>query len=152
MCKLCNKVGSKVKLRTLCWLHLVFKLWLCLWMTRQPIFKNLLSVESWNEVFNHSDENSSLKAYMDIFLFCFETAITYNRQKLREIRNNRWLSKGLINSSKRMKILNNVKRRFTLMNEALKYIKNIKKMCKRVLKEAKNKRQWQTCHRGIYKN
>jgi len=110
-------------------------------MTRQPIFKNLLSVESWNEVFNHSDVNSSLKAYMDIFLFCFETAITYNRQKLREIRNNRWLSKGLINSSKRMKILNNVKRRFTLMNEALKYIKNIKKMCKRVLKEAKNKRQ-----------
>ena len=96
---------------------------------------NLLSKESRNEVFNHSDVNLSLKS---IFL---ETPIAYKRLKLREIKNNRWLSKGLINSSKRMKILNNVKRRFTLMNEALKYIKNIKKMCKRVLKEAKNKRQ-----------
>jgi hypothetical protein len=57
--------------------------------------KNLLSKESWNEVFNHS----SLKAFMDIFLFCFETAIPYRRMKLREIRNNRWFSKGLINSS-----------------------------------------------------
>jgi len=90
-------------------------------------FKNLLSMESWNEVFNHSDENSSLKAYMDIFLFCFETAVAYKRQKLGEIRNNRWLSKGLINSSKRMKILNNLRRRFTLTNEALKYIKKYQK-------------------------
>jgi hypothetical protein len=55
--------------------------------------KILLSKESWNEVFNHSDVNSSLKAFMDIFLFCFETAIPYKKLKLREIRDNRWLSK-----------------------------------------------------------
>ena len=90
-------------------------------------FKNLLFMESWNEVFNHSDVNFSLKAYMDIFLFCFETAITYNRQKLGEIRNNRWLSKGLINLCKRIKLLNNLRRRFTLTNEALKYIKKYQK-------------------------
>ena len=35
--------------------------------------KNLLSKESWNEVFSHTDVNSSLKASMDIFLFCLET-------------------------------------------------------------------------------
>ena len=28
-------------------------------------------------VFSHSDINSSLKAFMDIFLFCLETAIPY---------------------------------------------------------------------------
>ena len=60
------------------------------------------------------------------FLF-FERAIPYKRQKFREIRNNRWLSKGLINLSKSMKILNNLKRRFTLMREDLEYIKNVKK-------------------------
>ena len=30
-------------------------------------FKNLLSNKLWNKVFNHSDVNSSLKAFMDIF-------------------------------------------------------------------------------------
>jgi hypothetical protein len=78
---------------------------------------------------------------MDIFLFCFETAIPYKKLKSREIRNNRWLSKGLINSSKRMKMLNNLKRRFTLTSEALEYIKKYKKIYKRVLKEAKKKKE-----------
>jgi len=76
---------------------------------------------------------------MDAFLFCFETAIPYKRQKLREIRTNRWLSKGLINSSKIMKILNNLKRRFTLTSEALEYIKKYKKSIKE--KGSKKKRQ-----------
>jgi len=33
--------------------------------------KNLLSKESWKEVFNHSDVNSSLKAFLDIFCTVF---------------------------------------------------------------------------------
>jgi hypothetical protein len=35
-------------------------------------FKNFLFRESWYEVFNHSDINSSSKAFMDIFLFYIE--------------------------------------------------------------------------------
>jgi len=35
--------------------------------------KNLISKESWNEVFNHTDVNPSLKAFMDIFLLCIDT-------------------------------------------------------------------------------
>ena len=85
--------------------------------------KNLLSKESWNEVFNHSDVNSSLKAFLDIFLYCSDTAFPYKRVKLREVINKRWLSKGLIVSSKRMQNLNNLKRTFTLTREALIYIK-----------------------------
>jgi hypothetical protein len=34
-------------------------------------FKNLLSKEPWNEVFNHSDVNSSLRAFLDIFFALF---------------------------------------------------------------------------------
>jgi len=59
-------------------------------------FKNLLSKESWNEVFNHSDVNSSLKAFLGIFLHCFDIEFPYKRVKLRERINKRWLSKGLI--------------------------------------------------------
>jgi len=64
---------------------------------------------------------------MDIFLFCLETTIPYKRQKLREMKNNTWLTKGLINLSKRMKTLNNLKRKFALMREDLEYIKKISK-------------------------
>ena len=102
-------------------------------------FKNLLSEGSWNKVFNHSDVNSSLKAFMDIFLFCLETTIPYKRQKLREIKNNSWLTKGLINSSKRMKMLNNLKREFTLIREDLEHIKNIKKCTKEYYRKKKKK-------------
>jgi methionine aminopeptidase len=59
-------------------------------------FKNLLSNESWNEAFNHSDVNSSLKAFLDIFLYCFDIVCPYKRIKLREIMNKKWLSNGLI--------------------------------------------------------
>jgi hypothetical protein len=55
---------------------------------------------------------------VDIFMFCFKTAFPYKRVKLKEIRNNMWLSKGLIVSSKRLKFLNNPKRKFPLMREA----------------------------------
>jgi hypothetical protein len=42
-------------------------------------------------------------------LYCFDKAFPYKRVILREIINKRWLSKGLIVSSKRMLILNNQK-------------------------------------------
>ena len=32
------------------------------------VFNNLLSKESWNEIYKHSDVNASLKTFMDIFL------------------------------------------------------------------------------------
>jgi hypothetical protein len=51
--------------------------------------KNLLSNESWNEVFIHSDVNSSLPAFLDIFLYCFDISFPYKRVKLRELINKR---------------------------------------------------------------
>jgi len=56
-------------------------------------------------------------------LYCFDIAFPYKRVKLREIINKMWLSKELIVSSKRMQILNNLKRTFTLTRDAKIYIK-----------------------------
>jgi hypothetical protein len=92
--------------------------------------KNLLSNESWNEVFNHADVNSSLKAFLNISFYYFDIAFPYKRVKLKEIINKGRLSKGLTFSSKRMQILNNLKRTFTLMREALIYIKKIREYIK----------------------
>jgi outer membrane protein assembly factor BamA len=55
--------------------------------------QKLIFKESWNEVFNHSDVNSSFKAFLDIFLCCFDIGFPYKRVKLREIINKRWFSK-----------------------------------------------------------
>jgi hypothetical protein len=63
-------------------------------------------------------------------LYCFDKAFPYKRVILREIINKRWLSKGLIVSSKRMQILNNLKRTSTLTREALIYINKIKEYIK----------------------
>ena len=47
-------------------------------------FKNLLSKESWYEVFNYSEVKSSLKAFMDVFLYYFNIAFPYKKVKSRE--------------------------------------------------------------------
>jgi hypothetical protein len=49
-------------------------------------FKNLLSKESWNEVFNHSDVNCSLKAFLDIFFYCFYIAFPYKLNSMALVR------------------------------------------------------------------
>jgi hypothetical protein len=59
-------------------------------------FIRLLAKESWNDVLNHSDVNASLKAFMDSFLYCFETAIPYKKKIIRNMKNKNWLSMGLI--------------------------------------------------------
>jgi hypothetical protein len=73
--------------------------------------KNLLSQESWDETVNQSDVdvNASLEAFLLIFWHCFNIALPYKRVKLRERVNKRWLTKGLITSSNRMKVSNNLK-------------------------------------------
>jgi hypothetical protein len=109
-------------------------------------FKNLLSQESWDEVGNQSVVNASLEAFLHIFLHCFNIAFPYKRVKLRERVNKRWLSKGLITSSNRMKVLNNLKRIYTLRREDLNYINEYQRIYRNILKE-KKKRQLVVCYR-----
>jgi hypothetical protein len=100
-------------------------------------FKHLLSKEVWNDVYNCLDINFSLETFLGTFLHCFIIAFPYKTVNLRERSNKRWLSKGLIVSSKRMQTLNNLKRTFTLTREDLIYIENYQRVYKRVLREAK---------------
>jgi hypothetical protein len=69
-------------------------------------------------------------------LHCFNITFPYKKVNLRERSNKRWLSKGLIVSSKRMETLNNLKRTVTLTSEAFIYVKN-QRIYKRVLRESK---------------
>jgi hypothetical protein len=94
-------------------------------------FINLLSQESWDEVVNHSAVNASLEEFLFTFLHCFNIAFQYKRVKLRERVNKRWLSKGLITLSNRTKVLNNLKRTYTLRREDLNYINEYQRIYKK---------------------
>jgi hypothetical protein len=87
-------------------------------------FNHLLSKEVWNDVYNCSDINFSLETFLDTFLPCFKIAFPLKKVNLLERPNKRWISKGLIVSSKRLQTLNNLKKTATLTDEALVYIAN----------------------------
>ena len=61
--------------------------------------------------------------------------IPYKRKKLKVIETTGGLQR--VNSSEKMKILNSLKRHFTLMREDLEYIKNMKKYSKEYYRELK---------------
>jgi len=93
--------------------------------------KNLLSKESWYEVFNHLEINSSLMAFMDIFLYNFNIAFPYKRVKSRAL----YCVISIQQKNASLKI------NFTLMRKALDYIKKYQGIYKRILREAIIKRQ-----------
>jgi len=102
-------------------------------------FKCLLSKESWQEVYQTLEVNSALQMFMENFGYYFNIAFPYKSQKLRNIQNNKWITNGLKNSSKRMSFLNSLKRKFNLSREAQAYVKKYQITHKKVLKEAKKK-------------
>jgi len=77
------------------------------------------------------------RSILGTFLHCLNIAFPYKRVNLRERSNKRWLSKGLIVSSKGMQTLKNLKRTFTLTREDQTYIQNYLTIYKKVLREAK---------------
>jgi hypothetical protein len=79
-----------------------------------------------------TEVNSALQIFMEKFGFYFNTVFPYKLQNFRNIHNNKWITKGIQNSTKRMLFLNSVKRKFSLSREAQAYIK--------VLKEAKKEK------------
>jgi hypothetical protein len=104
-------------------------------------FKCRLSKEHWQEVYQILEVNSALQIFMENFGYYFNTAFPCKLQKLRNAQSNKWITKGLKNSGKRMRFLNSLRRKFNLSKEAQAYIKKYQITYKKVLEEAKKKRQ-----------
>jgi hypothetical protein len=85
-------------------------------------FKCLLNKESWQEVLQTSEVNSTLLVFMDIFGYYFNTAFPYKLINLSKTYNSKWFIKGIKISSTRMRFLNSVKRKFNLSREAQAYL------------------------------
>jgi hypothetical protein len=116
-------------------------------------FKCLLNKKHWQEVYQTLEVNSALQIFIENFGYYFNIAFPYKLQKLRNVQNNKWITRGLKNSGKRMRFFNSL-RKFNLSKEAQAYIKGTKSHTKRyqitykkvpnhiqkVLKEAKKEK------------
>jgi len=83
----------------------------------------MLNKESWQELFQTSEINSTLQVFMDIFGYYFTIAFPFKLLNLSKTYNSKLITKGTNISSKRMCVLNSVKRKFSLSREAQAYIK-----------------------------
>jgi hypothetical protein len=54
---------------------------------------------------------------------------------------NKWITKGIIVSRNRLRLLHNIKRSTNLPMESLKYIQNYQSIYRKVIKETKEERQ-----------
>ena len=76
-------------------------------------FKCLLNKESWQEVFQTTEVNSAVWAFMDIFGYYFNIAFPYKLINLSKTYNSKWITKG-IKIRVKTHFLNSIKRKFSL--------------------------------------
>jgi len=99
-------------------------------------FFQLLNQVTWQEVYDELDANAKFGNFMDIFLYCYNTAFPMKTVRVRDKIKTKWITQGIKNSSKKMRLLNKQKR--TAMKQTdVKYVELYKKIYRKVIQEAK---------------
>jgi hypothetical protein len=102
-------------------------------------FQYLLQSENWSEVLAAKEVNVSFNIFMDIVSYYFNTAfplkVTYNKDPIVK----KWITKGIMVSRNKLRVLNNIKRSIDLSMGSLKYIQKYQLIYRKVVKEAKRK-------------
>jgi len=96
-----------------------------------------IQTESWDQVLLLDDVNESFNAFMIIFTYYFNIMFPLKNCHLRNNTKNKWITKGLIISKNKLRILNGLKRSNQISNEFRLYISNYQLMYKHLAKEAK---------------
>jgi hypothetical protein len=102
-------------------------------------FKYLLLKESWDEVLERDEPNTAVNLFMNTFSFYFNVAFPLNVMCVGSNITNKWITKGLITSRNKLRLLCNMKRTTNFPVESLKYIKKYQLIFRKVVKEAKKK-------------
>ena len=74
---------------------------------------------------------------MDTFRYYFNIAFPVKATYVKESTVNKWITKSIIVSRNRLRLLCNIKRSTNLPMESLKYIQNYQSIYRKVIKEAK---------------
>jgi hypothetical protein len=108
-------------------------------------FKYLLHKETWDEVLEPEEPNIAVNLFMNTFSYCFNIAFPLKVTCVGSTNTNTWITKGLITSRNKLRLLCNMKRTTNLPVESLKYIKKCQLIFRKVLKGAKKERVRQIC-------
>jgi hypothetical protein len=85
-------------------------------------FNYLLQKESWQKSLSSSDVNASFNAFMDMILYYYNIAFPLKTVYMIKIRKKKWITQGIQNSCKRMRLLNGLKKKHNLSKKMMEYI------------------------------
>ena len=100
-------------------------------------FIHFLQKETWDQVLMLEDVNISFNAFMSTFMHHFNALFPAKTFYLNKNKNNKWMTKGLLVSRNKLRILNDLKRSTQVSVELRCYINKYQLIYKNLLKEAK---------------
>jgi len=92
-------------------------------------FLNHLQTETWDQILLQDDVNESFNAFMTIFTYYFNIMFPLKKCYLHKNTKIKWITKGLIISRNKLRILNGLKRSNQISNEFRLYISKYQSMC-----------------------
>jgi hypothetical protein len=90
-------------------------------------FFQLLKQVTWQEVYDELDANAKFSNFMGIFLYCYNTAFPMKTVRVRDKIKTNWITQGIKNSSKKIRLLDKQKRTTTIKQTDVKYVELYKK-------------------------
>lgn len=83
----------------------------------------LLKDNFWEEVFALEDLNTSFNVYFKTFCYNFNIAFQYKTVRIKNTKQSKWITKGLLVSRNKMWFLNGIKHVIPLYKASLNYVK-----------------------------
>jgi hypothetical protein len=102
-------------------------------------FLHLLQQESWQDVYREVDANIKFNKFLDNFMYYCDIAFLIWLIPKREAIRKRWISQGIKNSSRRMRILDKQRKEMKVGKEDCQFIKNYRRINRKVINEAKKR-------------
>jgi hypothetical protein len=99
-------------------------------------FIYLLNDEFWEEVVTLEDVNTSFNVFFKTFCYNFNTAFQYKALRLKNKKQSKWITKGLLVSRNKMWFLNGIKHVIPLSKASLNYVKKYQSNLQKVITEA----------------
>jgi hypothetical protein len=115
-------------------------------------FTNLLDKMTWHEVISESEVNIKFEKFMNKLGTLFDTAFPLRQTQLRKTTTVTWITQGIRNSSKKIRLFNILKKHITLSKGTELYISKYNLFYKRVIKEAKQRENDRFLSRAVNKS
>jgi hypothetical protein len=112
----------------------------------------LIEKETWQGVFLETEVNAKFEVFMNSHLHLFDIALPLEFRHRKNPLRNGWITQGIKMSSKKMRLLNMLKKQPNLTEDAKMYITKYKIIYSRVIREAKRRENDKNILHANYKS